>query len=371
MDEAFKIPPKSPSLLTGLEKLKVVFKNLVGREFYLTGKTRTDGSNLRKLIANELFKSGLPEAALADSFEIVPPKKKGVPRMLRELIDSYIITSGTSYNLQVWNRIPNCKTLLVKYENGESLKCDDVRFIFAKIDTKNNKIDSIIILTPKYIEKHFGKFGKPTIKHQLLISNKARKQILASKTKILSFPDSVKLSYLITNDYVKPGDTIFHDPNLKSLFSIQLLVEKVAKELIGTRLDENSTKNRGQDLERRTMQLLGYTTSKGEYLVGGYPDIPNQLLEVKVQEAQTVDLGRFTPEKEEVVISDNNLTTFDVRYLIALTNGNTGIIEGIILAPGERLGEFFTYVSDVSYKCQRSIPMSFFEKYSGQCVSNP
>ena len=119
------------------------------------------------------------------------------------------------------------------------------------------------------------------------------------------------------------------------------------------------------------MELLGYSTGKGENLVGGYPDIPNQLLEVKVQETQTVDLGRFTPEKEELVFPANNLTTFDVRYLIALTNGSTGIIEGIILAPGEKLGEFFTYVSDVSYKCQRSIPMSFFEKYSGQCVSNP
>jgi len=371
MDEAFKIPPKSPPLLTGLEKLKLVLKNLVGKEFKLTGKTRTDGSNLRKLVAGELFKNRLPEAALPGSFEIVPPKQKGVPRILRELIDSYIITSGTSYNLQVWNRIPNCKTLLVKYDTGESLKCDDVRFIFAKIDTANNKIDSIVILTPEYIEKHFGKFDKPTIKHQLLISNKVRRQILTSETKILSFQDSSKLSYFITNDYQKPSEYISKDPNIKSLFSIQLLVEKVAKELIGTRLDENSTKNRGQDLERRTLALLGYSTSHGENLVGGYPDIPNQLLEVKVQETQTVDLGRFTPEREEVVFSDNNLTTFDVRYLIALTNGSTGIIEGIILAPGERLGEIFTYVSDVSYKCQRSIPMSFFEKLSGQSVSNP
>ena len=371
MDEAFKIPPKAPSLLTDLEKLKLVFENLVGKEFKLTGKTRTDGSNLRKLVAGELFKNGLPEAALTGSYEIVPPKQKGVPRMLRELIDSYIITSGTSYNLQVWNRIPNCKTLLVKYDTGESLKCDDVRFVFAKIDTANSIIDSIVILTPGYIEKHFGKFGNPTIKHQLLISSKARRQILTSKTKILSFPDSIELSYLITNDYQKPSENISNDPNLKSLYSIKLLTEKVAKELIGTRLDENSTKNRGQDLERRTMELLGYSTDKGENLVGGYPDIPNQLLEVKVQETQTVDLGRFTPEKEEVIFPANNLTTFDVRYLIALTNGSTGIIEGIILAPGEKLGEFFTYVSDVSYKCQRSIPMSFFEKYKGQCVCNP
>ena len=76
-------------------------------------------------------------------------------------------------------------------------------------------------------------------------------------------------------------------------------------------------------------------------------------------------------KKEEIVVAENNLTTFDVRYLIALTNPKTDVIEGIILTPGEKLGEIFTYVSDVSYKCQRSIPMSFFNSYEGKCVYNP
>jgi hypothetical protein len=114
----------------------------------------------------------LPEGANPDEFEIVPPRKKGVPRMLREFIDSYIVTSGKSYNLQVWNRIPNCKTVLVKYDSGASLKCDDIRYVFVKIDLERQIISSILILTADYIETHFGKFGKPTIKHQLLISMK-------------------------------------------------------------------------------------------------------------------------------------------------------------------------------------------------------
>jgi hypothetical protein len=145
----------------------------------------------------------------------------------------------------------------------------------------------------------------------------------------------------------------------------------VAKKLIGKKLDNYSTKNRGQALERMTLELLGYSLADNKNLVGGFPDFPNQLLEVKVQETRTVDLGRFTPEKEEIIVSENNLTTFDVRYLIALTNSATGIIEGVIIAPGEKLGEIFTYISDVSYKCQRSIPMSFFNSFEGQCVCNP
>lgn len=94
-------------------------------------------------------------------------------------------------------------------------------------------------------------------------------------------------------------------------------------------------------------------------------------MEVKVQDSPTVDLGRFSPEKEETVIEGKDLTTYDVRYLIALTNSNISIIEGIILTPGEKLGELFSYVSAQSYKCQRSIPMSFFDKHYGKAVFNP
>lgn len=64
MDQSFKIPPKSPAYLTEAKKLPEILKGLIGKEFKLTGKTRTDGSNLRKLIANELFTNGLPEGAI-------------------------------------------------------------------------------------------------------------------------------------------------------------------------------------------------------------------------------------------------------------------------------------------------------------------
>jgi hypothetical protein len=371
MDELFKTPPKSPSHLTPSSKLPHILKGLIGKEYKLTGKTKTDGSNLRELIASELVKNGLPEAAIDGEFEIVPSRKKGVPKMIRELIDTYIVTSGSSYNLQVWNRIPNCKVLLVKYDTGESLKCDDIRYVFVRIDLQCKNISSIIILTAAYIENHFGKFGKPTIKHQLLISNKARNQIYSSASKILSFPDSKKLSYYITDIYDKPEDRIANDPNLQNLYSIKLMIELVASKLIGRKLESNATKNRGQALERMTLSLLGYEMASNEKLVGGFPEIPNQLLEVKVQDAQTVDLGRFSPEKEEIIIAGSNLTTFDVRYMIALTDPKTDIIEGIILAPGEKLGEIFTYVSEMNYKCQRPIPMQFFNSYKGQCVFNP
>ncbi len=371
MNKDFKIPPKSPKQITDPVELARIFSLLIRRPFNLTGKTRTDGSNIRKLIASTLEDYKLPDLANVEEYEIVPPKGKGVPKITRQFIDTYIVTSGTSYNLQVWNRIPASNMLLIKYESGESLLCNDVRFVIVRVDIAKSVIASVIILSPEYIELTFGKFGKPTIKHQLLISSKARKAIYGKEDKILSFPDSTKLSYEITDDYQSPESGMVEEPDLKQLYSVSLLKKMVAEKLIGQKLDAAATKNRGQALERMTLELLGYNAEENENLYGGFPDIRNQLLEVKVQDSPTVDLGKFSPEKEEPVIAEKNITTFDVRYLIALTDPKTSIIEGIILAPGEKLGEVFSYVSDQSYKCQRTIPMAFFDKYHGKSVFNP
>lgn len=371
MNKEFKIPPKSPKDLTVPNRLAEILFSLIDLPFVLTGKTRTDGSSIRKLIASTFEKHDLPELANEREYEIVPPKGKGVPRILREFVDTYIVTSGTSYNLQVWNRLPASNSLLVKYESGESLKCKDVRFIFVRIDVVKSKIASIIILTPDYIEKYFGKFGKPTIKHQLLISSKARNKIYESDNKILSFPDSKKLTYFIRHDYTSPDSGMIEEPEVNEVFSIELIKKMVAEKLIGKKLVAAATKTRGQALERMALELLGYKVEQSELLFGGFPDIKNQLLEVKVQDSPTVDLGKFSPEKEEIVIKGTNLTTFDVRYLIALTDPKTEIVEGIILSPGEKLGEVFSYVSDQSYKCQRSIPIEFFDRYVGKSVFNP
>lgn len=42
MDKSFKIPPKSPDYLTDAKNLPEILKGLIGTEFKLTGKTRTE-----------------------------------------------------------------------------------------------------------------------------------------------------------------------------------------------------------------------------------------------------------------------------------------------------------------------------------------
>ena len=342
-----------------------------GTKFPLTGKSRTDGSNIRKLIASRLETANLPEAALNGTYEKVPPKGKGIPKITRDFIDTYIVTSGKSYNLQVWDRIPNSETLLIQYDSGENLKCNDVRFVFVKIDTDTEKISSVLILTSDYIVKQFGNFGVPTVKHQLLISGKIRKDIYQSKDKIIFYEDTCNFKASTTSKYFKPTSKIIDKPKRNEIFSLDLIKDLVLDNLIGYKIPANSTKNRGQELERKVSELLGYEIEEEDLLYGGFPDIPNQLLEIKIQDTQTVDLGKFSPEKEELIDADLNATTFDVRYLIALTDPATEIIHGLILSSGENLGDLFSYVSDQSYKCQRSIPMSFFEEHKNSVKIDP
>lgn len=362
--EEGKKPPKCKNVVSTPEELVEKLKPLIGQAIPMTGKSRTDGSNFRKIITNHLLSSYMPEAA--EEYEIVPPKQKGVPAFLREYIDTYIVTTGSSYNLQVWNRNPNSASVQVDLKNGETLLASDVRFVLGKINT-DNCIESIIIMTPEYIENKFGKFGKPTVKQQLIISNKKREDIIHNGSMVISDSNLPDTLLSCADETISDDVSIKDEPN--RVLPIKVIDERITDKLIGEKLDISlSTKQRGQQLERMVAYQLGYRDMQNG-LEGGYPDIRNQMLEVKVQDSPTIDLGKYSPQFEEQI--NDNFTTRTIRYLIALTNAMDGEIDGLIMCPGEELGKHFTYVAEKSFKCQRSIPMSFFEEFKGQVVFNP
>ena len=370
MNRKWKTPPANKLALSTPTQLARRLETLIGRKYPLTGKPRTDGSNIRKLVATTLLNHPLPEPASNQDYMIVPPGKKGVPKILREFIDTYIVTTGNSYNLQVWNRNPASESVQVQYSNGSVLSAKDVRFIFVPVDPITETISSIVVLTPDYIEVNFGPFGKPTIKHQLIISGSMRDSILSLQPPVFIGTDTNRLNELVTSSFVKPTASIHDAPQPGMIFDITLLEAKLSKHLLGMIIPPDATKTRGQTLEKIVARLLGYTTSN-KLLAGGYPDVMNQLLEVKIQDSPTVDLGLYSPQFEETLPAMRNITTRDVRYLIALMDSDESRIAGLIICAGGDLGKHFTYVADESYKCQRSIPMDFFKRYKGKSVFNP
>ena len=216
-------PPKDLKQIMTEEKLCELFRPLIGKPFVLTGKPRTDGATFRKMVSALLIANTKCESADATKYSIIPKRRKGVPRLLLELLDTYLVTTGDPYNLQVWNRIPNSVEHLVEYDSGETIVCKDIRFVLAKIDETNQSIESIIILSPMEIENNFGVFGKPTIKHQLLITDKKRVDIL-SKKMIITPSDSATMKTIVKNKYKKPSSKLskYNKKDLLFIFSTHI-----------------------------------------------------------------------------------------------------------------------------------------------------
>lgn len=363
--KAGKIPPRSKIVMTPSNELAQKLKPLIGTAIPMTGKSKTDGSNFRKIVTKHLLETYMPDAS--EDYEIEVPKGKGLPKFLRECIDTYIVTTGKNYNLQVWNRNPVSESILVDLKNGEYLRAKDIRFVFGKINPEGY-IEAIAILTPEYIENKFGKFGKQTVKQQLIISDKKRNDIIQNGGMVIQDSNLSDELFAEENSTIAEGVSIQDEPD--KILSVKAIEKKVKEKLVGEKLDfQLSTKLKGQQLERMVAYLLGYNESAQRNLEGGYPDIRNQMLEVKVQDSPTVDLGRYSPQFEEQIYK--NFTTRTIRYLIALTNAASGKIDSLVISPGEELGKHFTYVSEKSFKCQRSIPMSFFDELKGKSVFNP
>ncbi len=362
-----KNPPKNLKTILSGKELAELFKKIVGKKFILTKKSRTDGSNLRKLISIELSVL-LTEIAPEDSYQ--KKTKKGIPKILLQCVDTYIVTSGESYNLQVWNRIPNSNAILIHYNDGNVIRAKDIRFVIVKIDMKSDKIESVIIMTPQFIETTFGKFGIPTLKHQLMISDKKRKEIEARKPPILFESDTEIIKKLAKCEkIIKQKSSIKDNPELKNLYKLEVIRDSFQSRLIGMSIPSLQTKNKGQLLEKEISDLLGYENENITLMEGLYPDIRHQLLEVKIQDSPTVDLGKYSPLILESNFSKlENVTTEDVRYLIALTDKKDLTVKALVLMPGKNLGDYFSYVSETSYKCQRSIPMSFLNSFKGKSV---
>lgn len=358
------LPPSNPQALTASQTLADWLEPLIGTPFKLTGKSRTDGSNARKLVTACLEKHYSDKPVYNSQ-----PKcaKKGLPRIVRELIDTYIVTTGSNYNLQVWNRVPSSDNVLIDYGEEGSLTCSDVRFVFVRINPEKSYIESIIVASPKEIEHRFGQFGVPTIKWQLIISDAKRQEIVNSKPPLLTESDLLPKEMLckeISYHSINMDDK----PESGKLTSIESMASILVNSLLGLEIEPAATKNRGQQLEYNVISLLGYDINSDSSLAGGYPDLPNQALEVKIQDSPTVDLGKYSPQFKMDIFPELSINTENTRYLIALMNTESNTIEGMILLPGKTLGEHFTYVTDKSYKCQRSIPMSFFDSYRNQCV---
>ncbi len=94
MNPIFRFPPIHKTHLTPSDDIASRLQGLIGTPFKLTNKTRTDGSNMRKLVAQTFAKFLLPKPCPRSSYYIVPPKAKGLPRILLEAFLKLLLLFG-------------------------------------------------------------------------------------------------------------------------------------------------------------------------------------------------------------------------------------------------------------------------------------
>ena len=243
--------------------------------------------------------------------------KKTQPRFPCQNFDVY---NQKSNNLQIWNE-PICVTR---------------RYVIVNI-TENDVIKNVKIVSGDLLEK-LDTTGTLTQKYQARIDGMHRMCEL-----VISKDTDHLLSHVI--DGLLPFGDISPNavPTSGSILSVQTIFQKL-KSIVGKVFpDHGSTQDRkrGDNLHRLVCQSLGYKLYEDD---GQFPDIRHQLLEVKMQTADTIDLGKILPtDTTRLPFASDSLPIryCDVRYAVFYGDikGNDITITNFYLVSGV---DFFT-----------------------------
>lgn len=257
---------------------------------------------LERIIAEELVGFSLHGLPLRTRSKVVKEKickalgypvptsfKKTQPRFPGQNFDVY---TQKSMNVQIWN------------EEVDFAR----RYVFLKVDDEDIII-SVRVITGNILAQ-FDRTGRLTTKYQATMNSYDDSYLFSS--------DSYKVTNWISNKRVSlcnVNPNSYPTPN--QLLPIQEVFNRLLP-IVGLNIDYINSlqeRNRGAELHEMICEYLGYSVFEDD---GTYPDIANQLLEIKLQTSPTIDLGLHSPEDgaEIVTIGDTTFCSEDVRYVI-------------------------------------------------------
>lgn len=267
---------------------------------------------------------------------------KTKPRFPGQNLDVY---SQKSNNLQIWNEDidPTRRYALIKVSESDII--EKVKVVEG---TSLAILDTTGTLTQKY---------------------QATLRIKDDDSELISITDTINLLPLVVGKInnlknYSPVD----QPSIKSLIPIQTIFNKL-KGLIGETFNYGGSldeRNRGGILHELISNKLGYANHLDD---GSFPDIKNQLLEIKLQTSPTIDLGLVTPNSSDPLgLSNINGITIrhcDVRYAVfwGIVNDDKITLTNFYLTTGEN---FFTRFPQfqgkvLNKKIQIPLPRKFFD----------
>lgn len=271
------------------------------------------------------------------NYDIPPSFSKTKPKFPCQLFDVYIQKSN---NLQIWNdEISKDRRYVLIQINGEDL------------------IKKVKVIDGEDLKK-LDTTGKLTIKYQAKVPSNF------SGTKYTA--DDQTLSLLIREPTIVSRSSL-EPPTANSIKSICSLY-KLLVPLIG---DSIKTQNLVQErtiadvAQELVCKKLGYTICKDD---GQFPDIPNQLLEVKLQMSSTIDLGLHRPDSDEETnysIGKTKIKVSMCRYLVIIAHRNNSdvIIDDLVITSGKRFFDIFTLFGGkvTNAKLQIPLPSNFWD----------
>ena len=264
------------------------------------------------------------------------------PRFPGQILDTYIQKSN---NLQIWNE-----------------ELDSTRR-YAIIRVSNTDVIEGVKVVPGATLAALVRTGTLTQKYQ------ARLEVGDKPTELVSPTDTENLQSARqpTGSPAEFRNSPTDNPTSKTLLPIREVFRRLSVLVGQTFVDAgyDQERNRGAQLHRLVCRRLGYTSYQDD---GQFPDIRNQLLEIKLQTSPTIDLGLVRPDSKDLLgvppFEGKKLRHCDVRYALfyGLNDEGEVILTRFYLTTGEA---FFTRFPQfqgkvVNKKLQIPLPDNFF-----------
>jgi hypothetical protein len=267
--------------------------------------------------------------------------KKTQPRFPAQDFDTYIQKSN---NLQIWNQeiVPTRRYVIIRLD--EHSLVTGVRVVAGEILAE---LDTTGTLTKKYQAKS----REPVVASRLL-SRSDNISVLQSVTQLPNKSLALKerTGCALTIDFSKFLP-------IADLYA--RLLPLTGQRLADPGLDQE--RNRGAALHRAVCDALGLSAFCDK---GSCPDITEQLLEIKLQTAPTIDLGLISPDETTPLDFLPEVRHCDVRYAVFYGEvvGTEVRLDYVVLTRGADFFSFFQRFEGkvINTKLQIPLPRTFF-----------
>jgi hypothetical protein len=252
---------------------------------------------------------------------------KTQPRFPGQNFDTYVQKAN---NLQIWNE----EISLTR------------RYVLIRVDNQSI-VQKVKVLTGENLAA-YDTTGTLTQKYQA----KSRHPITSSS--VLSAQDTSNVRRCLAPSITR---------GVSRILPIDMLFAKLVK-IVGLTINNpgiDQERNRGGVLHKTVCQTLGCRVSD----CGQFPDVLEQLLEIKLQTAPTIDLGLISPDSAEPIEQMPEFAHRDVRYAVFYgTMVGSGVcIKHLVLVAGAEFFNIFQRFEGkvTNTKLQLPLPTTLFD----------